>query len=103
MGLKIRKVKFLNDNQFGNLELDFINSQIGLPYSNIIFVGDNGVGKTNLLRSLEEIVGSPIRSYIYKYVEYELSGRVVDLNDYLMMVYIIKDFRYMMLKRILFL
>lgn len=75
MGLKIRKVQFLNDNQFGNLELDFINSQTGLPYSNIIFVGDNGVGKTNLLRSLEEIVGSPTQSYIYKYVEYELSGR----------------------------
>ena len=27
MGLKIRKVKFLNEVQFGDLELDFLNSQ----------------------------------------------------------------------------
>lgn len=45
MGLKIRKVKFLNEVQFGDLELDFLNSQTGLPYQNIVFVGDNGVGK----------------------------------------------------------
>lgn len=65
MGLKIRKVKFLNDFQFENLELDFLNSQTGLPYQNIVFVGDNGVGKTNLLRSLLEIISSTTRSYIY--------------------------------------
>lgn len=76
MGLKIRKVKFLNDFQFGDLELDFLNSQTELPYKNIIFVGDNGVGKTNLLRSLLEIIGSTTRSYIYRYIEYELSDRV---------------------------
>lgn len=76
MGLKIRKVKFLNEVQFGDLELDFLNSQTGFPYQNIVFVGDNGVGKTNLLMNLREIIGSPTRSYIYRYIEYELSGRV---------------------------
>lgn len=76
MGLKIRKVKFLDDFQFEDLELDFLNSQTGLPYQNIVFVGDNGVGKTNLLRSLLEIISSTTRSYIYRYIEYELSGRV---------------------------
>lgn len=76
MGLKIRKIKFLNEVQFGNLELDFLNSQTGLPYQNIVFVGDNGVGKTNLLMNLKEIISSPSRSYIYRYIEYELSGRV---------------------------
>lgn len=76
MGLKIRKVKFLNEVQFGDLELDFLNSQTRLPYQNIVFVGDNGVGKTNLLRSLKEIISSPTRSYIYRYIEYELNGRI---------------------------
>ena len=76
MGLKIRKVKFLNEVQFGDLELDFLNSQTGFPYQNIVFVGDNGVGKTNLLMNLREIIGSPTRPYIYRYIEYELSGRV---------------------------
>ena len=76
MGLKIRKVKFLNEVQFGDLELDFLNSRTGLPYQNIVFVGDNGVGKTNLLRFIKEIISSPTRTYIYRYIEYELSGRV---------------------------
>lgn len=76
MGLKIRKIKFLNEVQFGDLELDFLNSQTGFPYQNIVFVGDNGVGKTNLLMNLREVIGSPTRSYIYRYIEYELSGRV---------------------------
>lgn len=76
MGLKIRMVKFLNEVQFGDLELDFLNSQTGFPYQNIVFVGDNGVGKTNLLMNLREIIGSPTRSYVYRYIEYELSGRV---------------------------
>lgn len=53
-----------------------MNSQTGFPYQNIVFVGDNGVGKTNLLMNLREIIGSPTRSYIYRYIEYELSGRV---------------------------
>lgn len=52
MGLKIRKIKFFNEVQFGDLELDFLNSQTGFPYQNIVFVGDNGVGKTNLLMNL---------------------------------------------------
>ena len=51
MGLKIRKVKFLDEVQFGDLELDFLNSQTRLPYQNIVFVGDNGVGKTNRVSS----------------------------------------------------
>lgn len=76
MGLKIRKIKFLNEVQFGDLELDFLNSQTGFPYQNIVFVGENGVGKTNLLMNLKEIISSPTRSYIYRYIEYELSGRV---------------------------
>lgn len=102
MGLKIRKVKFLNDFQFGDLELDFLNSQTELPYKNIIFVGDNGVGKTNLLRSLLEIIGSTTRSYIYRYIEYELSDRVCRFER-------IQDdaehnhrFSYMMPRRIIF-
>ena len=76
MGLKIRKIKFFNEVQFGDLELDFLNSQTGFPYQNIVFVGDNGVGKTTLLMNLREVIGSPTRSYIYRYIEYELSGRV---------------------------
>lgn len=85
MGLKIRKVKLKNEVQFGDLELDFLNSQTGLPYQNIVFVGDNGVGKTNLLRILKEIISTPTRSYIYQYIEYVLSGRVCRferLRDY---------------------
>lgn len=38
MGLKIRKVKFLDEVQFGDLELDFLNSQTGLPYTNIVLL-----------------------------------------------------------------
>lgn len=57
-----------------------MNSQTRLPYKNIIFVGDNGVGKTNLLRSLLEIIGSTTHSYIYRYIEYDLNGRVCRLE-----------------------
>ena len=38
MGLKIRKVKFLDEVQFGDLELDFLNSQTRLPYQNIVCI-----------------------------------------------------------------
>lgn len=71
--MKIRKIKFLNDDLLGNLELDFTNDT-GIPFKNIVLVGENGVGKTTILRRISEFIGSFARAYFYKFVEYENQG-----------------------------
>ena len=80
MGVKIRRVKFLNDDLFDNLEFDFTNPNTGEIFNNIIFVGSNGAGKTTLLNSISGIINSPTRSYNYDYCEYELNGNLIRFN-----------------------
>ena len=50
--MKIRKVKWVNHPVLGNLELDFVNPLTNHPFSTIVFVGENGSGKTTTLETL---------------------------------------------------
>lgn len=50
--MKIKKVKWSNHPILGNLELDFTNQVTGEPFSNILFAGENGSGKTTILETI---------------------------------------------------
>ena len=50
--MKIRKVKWVNHPVLGNLELDFVNPLTNHPFLTIVFVGENGSGKTTILETL---------------------------------------------------
>jgi len=54
--MKIRKIKWNNHPVLGNLELDFCNPTSGEPYSNVIFAGENGTGKTTILESISNFL-----------------------------------------------
>ena len=69
--MRIRKIKFRDDVLLGSLELNFLNFSTGKPYENVVFVGENGVGKTTVLSLLKHFLDRPERCYFYNYVEYE--------------------------------
>lgn len=56
--MKIKKIKFQNNSFFGNSEFCFINSS-GQIMDNIILAGENGCGKTQLLRIIYEFSTFP--------------------------------------------
>lgn len=72
--MKLRKVKYKNHPILGNLELDFMDGN-NHPYQNVIFVGENGTGKTTILDTIAEFLdgGSVIP---FEYIEYEADGHV---------------------------
>lgn len=70
--MRIRKIRFRDDVLLGSLELNFLNFSTGKPYENVVFVGENGVGKTTVLSLLKHFLKRPERCYFYNYVEYEI-------------------------------
>ena len=50
--MKIRKIKYHQHPILGDLELDLVNPNTGLPYNTIVLAGENGTGKTTILSSL---------------------------------------------------
>lgn len=71
--MKLNKLEFKNHPILGDLFLDFMNEETNKPYSNIIFAGENGCGKTAILK---EIVNYHIsEKIINKQVE---EGRPLD-------------------------
>ncbi len=50
--MKLISVKWKNHPILGNLELDFTNPSTGKPYSNIVFAGENGTGKSTILKTM---------------------------------------------------
>ena len=54
--MKIKSVKWSNHPVLGELEIDFCNPDNGIPYNNILLVGENGSGKTNILESISEFL-----------------------------------------------
>ena len=53
--MKIKKIKFNNHNVLKNLEVDFTDEN-GNPLDIIVFIGDNGTGKTQLLKSIVDVI-----------------------------------------------
>ena len=72
--MKIRKIKYNNHPVLGNLELNLVNNDTGLPYETIVFAGENGTGKTSILSSLNTFL---CRSSFEHFgsIEYEVEGQ----------------------------
>ena len=49
--MRLADLEFKNHPILGNLKLNFTNEN-GMIYENIILVGENGCGKTTILREL---------------------------------------------------
>ena len=68
--MKIRKLKYKNDKILGDLELDFVNPATNQPYSTVVLVGENGTGKTSILRTISDYI-NVITLRPFDYIEYE--------------------------------
>jgi len=51
--MKLKKIKFNNHQILNDLEVDFCDGN-GIPLDTIVIIGENGTGKTTLLKSLFE-------------------------------------------------
>jgi predicted ATP-binding protein involved in virulence len=51
--MKLKKIKFNNHEILNNLEVDFCDND-GIPLNTVVVIGNNGTGKTTLLKSLFE-------------------------------------------------
>lgn len=50
--MKILSVEYQNHPIIRNLNLDFLNPVSGLPFDNIVLAGENGIGKSTILKTL---------------------------------------------------
>jgi len=57
--MKVKKIKFNNHKVLKNLEVDFINER-NEPLEIVVFIGDNGTGKTQLLKSIVDGIENAI-------------------------------------------
>lgn len=81
--MKIRKVKYNNHQVLGNIELDFVNPTTGKAYDYIIFLGENGTGKTTILNTISDYLNC-VSLKPFSFIEYEADGlnyRIEPLND----------------------
>lgn len=81
--MKYRKISFTNHPILGTVSFDFVNQATGQPYQNIIFAGENGIGKTVFLDFLSTFLpNNRIRDIGIVHFEIELSDddilRLVD-------------------------
>ena len=72
--MKIRKLKYKNDRILGDLELDFVNPATNRPYNTVVLVGENGTGKTNILKTISDYI-NVISLRPFDYIEYEAEGK----------------------------
>ena len=73
--MKIRRVKYNNHPILGDLELDFVNPITNITYNNVVFVGENGTGKTTVLRTISDYINC-ITLRPFEYIEYEADGNI---------------------------
>lgn len=67
----ITKIKWDNHNVLGNLELD-LTKHDGSAYNTIILAGENGTGKTTILKTLAGL--SEMDSFNFAFIDYEING-----------------------------
>ena len=90
--MKIRKIRWTDHPVLRNLELDFCNPTSGEPYSNVIFAGENGTGKTTILKSISEFLNfGPLaeiefieyqnQTGIYRTVESSSNPQIIGAHD----------------------
>ena len=75
------ELTYRNHHILGNLELKFTNDK-GEPYKNILFIGENGSGKSTVLRSIaDSICGGSIISF--SHIKYQVDGKtyVIDIDE----------------------
>lgn len=73
--MKIRKIKYHQHPILGDLELDLVNPNTGLPYNTIVFAGENGTGKTTILSTLNTFLC--LHSFEpFERIEYEAGNRL---------------------------
>lgn len=73
--MKLRRIQYLNHPILGNLELDLVNPNTGEPYNNIFLAGENGTGKSTILKSLSAFLnGGSFRHF--EFIEYQAHGVV---------------------------
>lgn len=70
--MKIKKVKWKDHPILSDLELDFTDER-GNPYQNILLAGENGTGKTSILKSLNSFLNGQSIGNI-EFLEYVVSG-----------------------------
>lgn len=68
--MKIRKVKWDNHPILKKLELNFVKSD-NTTYNSIIIAGENGVGKTSILQTINTFLNKGTFEY-FEYIEYEV-------------------------------
>lgn len=71
--MKLREVKWHNHPILGDLKIDLVNSDTDIPYDTIVIAGENGTGKTTILKTLYDFLNQgPITPF--GYVEYQLDN-----------------------------
>lgn len=86
--MKIKKIKWKNHPILGNLLLDF-SKRSGDLFDNILFVGENGTGKTTILDSISTFLSNQSFEF-FEYVEFSqdnyirktFDGRTYSANDF---------------------
>lgn len=74
----IKKVIWKQDSSLSGFELDLTKSD-GSTYNTVIFVGENGVGKTRILDSLSDFLNCK-DSFEFDYFEYVLNEKIYYLK-----------------------
>lgn len=73
--MKLKKIKFYNHKILNNLEVDFCDNS-GRPLNTIVLIGENGTGKTTLLKSVIEFINADERDFKRE----EFSGSIENKN-----------------------
>ena len=74
--MKIRKIKYKSHPILGNLELNLVNPNTGLPYNTIVLAGENGTGKTSILSTLNTFLC--LHSFEpFERIEYDAGGNLL--------------------------
>lgn len=73
--MNIRKLKYKSYKNLGDLELDFVNPATNQPYNTVVLVGENGTGKTTILKTISDYINI-ITLRPFEYIEYEADGIV---------------------------